>query len=135
MQSMAADFGWAGKKPSEFDSLGFPGNKECIVANSDKKETVNITGVTNKGVPEYTHNGQGADLAPIKVAGFPAYTFTPKTAVGGDCRVVVDVADGQMLFVLWGYPASMGGDPPPVAERCANATKVAEGAMKVLGAS
>jgi len=135
MQSMAADFGWTGKTTSDFDSLGFPGNKECIVSNSAKKETVSITAVTNKGAAEYTHDGQGADLAPIKVTGFPAYTFTPKTAVGGDCRVVVDVADGQMLFVLWGFAASMGGDPPPVAERCANATKVAEGAMKVLGAS
>ncbi|MFD1049841.1 hypothetical protein ACFQ1S_32065 [Kibdelosporangium lantanae] len=81
MQSMAADFGWTGKTTSDFDSLGFPGNKECIVTNSAKKETVSITGVTNKGVPEYTHDGRGGDLAPIRVAGFPAYTFTPKTAV------------------------------------------------------
>jgi hypothetical protein len=135
MNSMAADFGWTGKTMSDFDSLGFPGNKECIVSNNAKKETVTITGVTTKGVAEYTHNGQGANLAPIKVTGFPAYIFTPKNAVGGDCRVVVDVADGQMLFVLWAFAVSMGGDPPPVEQRCANATKVAEGAMKVLGAS
>jgi hypothetical protein len=135
MNAMAAGFGWTGKSTSDFESLGFPGNKECIVTNSDKKETVNITGVTNKGVPEYTHNGQGANLAPIKVAGFPAYTFTPKTAVGGDCRVVVDVADGQLLYVSWAVQVTTGAAVPPVEQRCASATKVAEGAMKVLGAA
>jgi len=135
MQSMAADFGWTGKTPSEFDSLAVPGNKECIVANTAKKETVTIAAITNKGAVEFTHDGKGEGVAPIKIVGFPAYTFVPKTAVGGDCDVLVDVADGQMLYVAWGVQVSTGAAVPPPEERCANATKVAEGAMKVLGAS
>jgi hypothetical protein len=124
--------GWTGRDPLETDSLEFRATKECVTSNSTTGQSIAITLVTNLGVAAYSDNGQRPGFSPTTVAGFPAYKLA-QTSSPKRCFIDVDVADGQLLDVLWAF--TVAGDPPPQSELCASATKAADAAMKVLGAS
>lgn len=124
----AAEFGWSGDTPREGDSLAFPGTRDCVVSGTTSQFGFDVTAVTTQGVAEYTQNGQG--LTPITAAGFPGFTFSRLATA---CTAIVDVADGQMLHVVWTYLDTK--NIPPKETLCANAAKGATGAMKALGAS
>ncbi|TCO65005.1 uncharacterized protein DUF3558 [Actinocrispum wychmicini] len=126
----AAEFGWAGRTPSEGDSLAFPGTKDCLVNSPASHFVFSVTAVVTQGVAEYTSNGQMPGITPTTIAGFPA--FVVPGGVDG-CAVTIDVADGQLLDVGWAPTGTQAS--PPRETQCANATKGAVGAMKVLGAS
>lgn len=73
----------------------------------------------------------GAEV--ITVAGFPAVrTRSPRAAPGRQCDVLVDVADGFNLEVVYIYT---GGTVPTQEEACAKATTAATMAMETLLAS
>lgn len=87
----------------------------------------NIELVTNKGIDYW--KGQGnLDVAPTKVAGFPAKQVTFKGGTSVECSVAVDVADNQQMFMQFlPIGRDVSGD-----QMCQNAAKGAELALATL---
>jgi hypothetical protein len=132
MSQVQAEFGWQGAKLAPKPALAFPGMTQCIVL-ADNPSAGTITTVTNKDAEEFIHGGQSDEVQRITIAGFPAFTITPGSSVTAACFTGVNVADSQMLYIQWDYIST--GQKPPVQEMCANATRLATAAMRVLGAS
>lgn len=81
------------------------------------------------GIEQFTDRDVPVELTPLTVGEFPAIRAVPD-AFTDFCIVVVDVADGQALDVLF---RNGGEDPPiPQPELCASAQDVAERALANL---
>lgn len=130
LQNLAAEFGFQGKTPTPGRSAAFPGSAECIVINSAPVFGLAITHAVNVDTAEFgaTANGKSS---PLTVEGFPGFLLEGQ--YGSECYVGLDVADKQMFYLQWSYNRPSG--VPPMSELCANATKAATSAMKVLIAS
>lgn len=107
----------------------FPGSKDCFASGIKANMGLGLTAVVNEGFDSYTGSVR-AEVVSGEVAGFPFALVRPQRPQS--CFGVVDVNDGQMLYLSLG--TGSGEPPTPQDKMCQLVPKIAEVAMKVLGA-
>lgn len=122
-------FGLDGRPPLADESSLFPGARQCYAVGVGNNLGLTLVAVVDEGAREYidTVNVPASESA---VAGYPTWVLTPKDP--GGCFGVVDVNDGQLLFVNYGQPVP--GEQPvvPQAQLCAAVPEIAAAALAAL---
>ncbi|MDQ3576800.1 MAG: DUF3558 domain-containing protein [Actinomycetota bacterium] len=118
-----------GSKPRPGESAPFPGSKICTVSARKSNVILGIELVTTEGFTSYTGSIIGT-VEPTSVAGYPAALIRNKP--GTSCFSVVDVKDGQMLYIQATVGDPKDQPPQPQDALCDLASKITEAGMKSL---
>nr|CEL15723.1 hypothetical protein [Kibdelosporangium sp. MJ126-NF4]CTQ93648.1 hypothetical protein [Kibdelosporangium sp. MJ126-NF4] len=129
VEKIIGELGFAGQKPSAKPALGFKDSEACLVSEMKRGFGMQLIHAMNFNALEY--GATAAVSRPVTMEGYPALVLEGNYK--SDCYVAVDVADKQMFYVQW--TDDIPGTDPPMSELCANATKAAAAAMKVLVSS
>lgn len=113
------------------NSSVFPGSKDCSASGVRSNMGLGLTAVVTEGFDSYTGsiNPDKAAVTNGEVGGFRFAQVRPTRPES--CFGVVDVNDGQMLYLVIGSYS----DPPASQDTmCGLVPRITEVAMKVLGA-
>ncbi|SDF59503.1 Protein of unknown function [Lentzea fradiae] len=106
------------------------GSKTCSNNYEDPAYSSSIYTLLNGGVDRLKQTIGEAELAAVRVAGYPAYVDKRDTAAGPACDVYVDANDGQLLLV--NAVGGFGEDGATVDGACERATGLANAVGPVL---
>ncbi|MFL6120933.1 DUF3558 family protein [Actinophytocola sp.] len=125
------DLGLDTDRPPLAESSGlFPGSKECFNNGTAANLALTVVAVLNQGATQYL-DGADADVDRKDADGFPLYVLT-NGASPDSCFGVLDVDDGQMLFINYGL-ASPGSQPvTPQNTLCQRVQDIARSALALL---
>jgi hypothetical protein len=118
------------RPPLADDSSLFPGSKECFNNGTAANLALTLVGVVHQGAKEYL-DGANAEVHETDVGGFPLYVLTTE-ASPGSCFGVLDVDDGQMLFVNYGLASPSSEPVTPQDTLCRRVQDIARAALPLL---
>jgi Protein of unknown function (DUF3558) len=111
-------------------SAVFPGAKDCFAGGIKNNLSLTLIAVTSEGAESFV-DGANAEPSASTAAGFPLTVLKP--ANPANCFGVVDVADGQLLYVAYGL-ASPGQQPVTGQDKlCSTVPVIAEAAITAIG--
>ncbi|MDQ3788265.1 MAG: DUF3558 domain-containing protein [Actinomycetota bacterium] len=117
------------RPPTGGDSTFFPGSKDCFANGIEANLGLTITAVVDQGAKEYAE-GSGAETTETDVEGFPLYVV--KAPNPDSCFGMLDVADGQMLYINYGL-STPGTEPAtPQDTLCTRVPQIAAAALAEL---
>jgi len=118
------------RPPLAGDSSLFPGSKDCFANGLQQNVALLVVAVVNQGVAEYL-DGANAEVQQSDANGFPLYVLTTQ-ASPDTCFGVLDVNDGQMLFINYGHGDTEPGQGVPQATLCQRVPDIARAALARL---
>lgn len=118
------------RPPTGGPSSAFPGAQDCFANGPAANLGLTIVAVVDQGAGEYLDGAQG-DVEEAAAKGFPTYVV--KTSDQAACFGVVDVNEGQLLFLNYGL--NIAGEEPvtPQATLCDRIPTIAAAAITQLG--
>lgn len=117
------------RPPTGGDSTFFPGSKDCFANGVEANLGLMLTAVVDQGAKEYAESS-GAESSETEVRGFPLYVV--KSPNPDSCFGLLDVADGQMLYINYGL-STPGTEPvTPQDTLCARVPRIADAALAEL---
>jgi hypothetical protein len=125
-------FGLDGDRPpTGGDSSIFPGAKDCFAGGIQANLGLSLVAVADQGAAEFL-DGTRAEVTDTEAAGYPLHVLKP--ADPNSCFGVLDVADGQLLYLSYGLNM-LGEDPvTPQVQLCQTVPAIAAAALAQLGA-
>jgi hypothetical protein len=117
------------RPPTGGDSTFFPGSKDCFANGIEANLGLTLTAVVDQGAKEYAE-GAGAETTETDVQGFPLYVLKGPTP--DSCFGLLDVADGQMLYINYGLSAPGSEPVTPQETLCTRVPQIAEAALAKL---
>jgi hypothetical protein len=116
--------------PDREPSVLYPGEvSSCTISGDDPAISFYIQAVTTAGIEFFTTGQTASEVRIIELARFPAAVAAP-VHTDDSCKVLVDIAPGQMLDV---QARSAGEDPPiPEDQLCSDAQSAANLVMDTL---
>lgn len=105
------------------------GSKTCTANFEDRTYVSSIYTLLNGGVDRLKRTVGEAELTPVQIAGYPAYTDQRDGGLGPVCDVYVDANDGQLLLVN-----AIGDSKTTADATCEQAKKIANAVGAVLAA-
>jgi hypothetical protein len=117
-------------QPARQPSLLYPGEvSSCSTRGTESPNSIYVQVVTTAGIEFFTSGQTASEVRLIEMAGFPAAVAKPLN-LDDSCKVLVDVAPGQMLDV---QARALLQDPPiPQDQVCSDAEQAANMAMDTL---
>lgn len=114
------------------DSAVFPGNPSCFTLGFKTNLGLSVVTVSTEGVSSYI---ESVDVypTPVTVKGYPAYVLAPEDQPE-DCYGVVDVNDGQLLYLSYGLNLPDAEPITPQQALCERIPELAEALLTGLGA-
>jgi hypothetical protein len=111
-------------------SLLFPGSADCAASGIDTNASMLAVAVTTRDAPSYVDSANVAEKADGLAAGYPMTVLTPHKT--DSCLAVVDVHDGQMLYVSYST-AKVGTRPVlPQPQLCQRVAEIATAAVALM---
>ncbi|GAB1512241.1 DUF3558 family protein [Actinophytocola sp. KF-1] len=115
------------RPPTGGDSTFFPGSKDCFANGIDANLGLTLTAVVDQGAAEYA---EGTDNSETDVDGFPLYVVKPPNP--DSCFGLLDVADGQMLYINYGLSAPGSEPVTPQDTLCTRVPQIAKAVLAKL---
>lgn len=119
------------RPPLAGESDLFPGSKDCFANGIRNNVSLLVIAVTTEGARSYVDSANVVDRADSTAAGFPLTVLTPRNPA--TCLGIVDVHDGQMLYVSYGLGSPIEQPVTPQAELCRTVPVIATAAIGALG--
>lgn len=118
------------RPPLAGDSSIFPGSKDCFANGVKANLSLLVVAVLDEGAGEFVKSAN-AEVDQTDASGFPLYVLTNQ-ASPDTCFGVLDVNDGQMLYLSYGL-ASPGTEPAtPQTTLCQRIQDIARAALGQL---
>jgi hypothetical protein len=118
------------RPPLAGDSGLFPGSKDCFNNGTEANLALTLVAVVDQGATRYL-DGANAKVDQKDANGFPLYVLTTPPSPQS-CFGVLDVNDGQMIFINYGV-ASSGSQPnTPQTTLCQRVPDIAKAALALL---
>lgn len=118
------------RPPLPGDSNLFPGSKDCFNNGTAANLALTLVAVVNQGAAAYL-DGANADIDRTDANGFPLYVLTTE-ASPQSCFGVLDVNDGQMIFINYGVASSSSQPATPQSTLCERVPEIAKAALALL---
>ncbi|MFC7624541.1 DUF3558 domain-containing protein [Microlunatus sp. GCM10028923] len=114
------------------DSAVFPGNPSCFTLGFRTNLGLSVVTVSTEGVTSYIES-VNVYPTPVTVKGYPAYVLAPERQPE-NCYGVVDVNDGQLLYLSYGLNIPDEEPITPQQKLCEQVPQLAEELLAGLGA-
>lgn len=123
-------YGLDGRAPVGGTSALFPGNKDCFSGGIDHNLSLSLVAVRDKDAGEFTRTAN-AQVTEFDAEGYPLYVLRNETT--WSCFGVLDVHDGQFVWI--GYGMGNPADRPvtPLAKLCKTVPLIAASTVSALG--
>jgi uncharacterized protein DUF3558 len=118
------------RPPLAGDSGLFPGSKDCFNNGTQANLALTLVAVVNKGATQYL-DGANAKIVRTEVLGFPLHVLTTPQSPQS-CFGVLDVNDGQMIFINYGVATSSSQPDTPQITLCQRVPDIARAALALL---
>jgi len=118
------------RPPLAGDSSLFPGAKDCFANGIKNNVALLVIGVTDQGAKEFAEFATVASKSETKAAGYPLTVLTPQAP--GSCLGVLDVHDGQLLYISYALGNPTGQPVTPQAELCRTVPAIATAVVGAL---
>lgn len=120
----------AGHPPRASKSSIFPNSTNCFAEGVAKNLSVSVVGVVSQGFDSYVSTSI-AQVTKGTAAGFPSAVIKGQDKTV--CFDVVDVHDGQMVYVAYGMNSPTGKPATPQPTLCQRAQAIAAAVTTALG--
>jgi hypothetical protein len=126
------DYGLDGDRPPlAGDSSLFPGARDCFANGIRNNVSLLVVAVTDQGAQPFAESANVAAKTVTVAAGYPLTVLTPRAPAS--CLGVLDVHDGQMLYLSYGLGSPNAQPVTPQARLCRTIPAVAAAAVGALG--
>jgi hypothetical protein len=122
-------YGLDGRAPVGGTSSLFPGNKDCFSGGIDHNLALTLVAVQDKDAAEFTETAN-AEVTEFDAEGYPLYVL--RNSSTWSCFGVLDVHDGQFVWI--GYGMGNPSDRPvtPLAKLCKTVPLIAASTVSAL---
>lgn len=118
------------RPPLGGDSTIFPGSKDCFAGGIEKNLSLTLVAVTDESAESFVESAN-ADVTSGEAAGFPLSVLKP--AQPANCFGVLDVHDGQFIYVAYGLGSPAEQPVTPQDQLCEAVTTIATATIGALG--
>jgi len=118
------------RPPLAGDSGLFPGSKDCFNNGTEANLALTLVAVVGQGASQYL-DGANAEIDQTDANGFPLYVLTTPPSPQS-CFGVLDVNDGQMIFINYGVATSGSQPDTPQTTLCQRVPDIARAALALL---
>jgi Protein of unknown function (DUF3558) len=119
------------RPPLAGESSLFPGAKDCFANGRQNNVSLLLVGVTDQGAKEFAEFANVAAKSDVVAAGYPLTVLTPQAPAS--CLGVLDVDDGQMLYISYGLASPREQPVTPQAQLCRTVPAIASAAVAGIG--
>lgn len=119
------------RPPLAGDSSLFPGAKDCFANGIRNNVSLLVVAVTDQGAKEFAEFASVASKSDTVAAGYPLTVLTPQAPAS--CIGLLDVNDGQMLYISYGLGSPTAQPVTPQAELCSTVPAIATATVGALG--
>ncbi len=124
-------YGLDGRKPVGSTSGFFPGNKACYSGGFAKNLGLTLVAVKDKGAAEFLETAN-AEITEFDAQGYPLYLLQNEEIVGL-CLGLLDVHDGQFVWITYGMASTTDRPEIPSAKFCKTVPVIAASTVTALG--
>jgi len=121
----------ADRPPLAGESDLFPGAKDCFAGGRSNNVSLLIVAVTSQGASSYVDTANVAARSDTSAAGYPLTVLTPENPAS--CIGIVDVHDGQLLYISYALNSPVEQPVTPQPELCRTVPAIATAAIGALG--
>src|SRR3954447_5952675 len=122
-------YGLDGRAPVGGDSSLFPGNQDCFSGGIDHNLGLTLVAVRDKGASEFTETAN-AQVREFDAEGYPLYVLRNEST--WSCFGVLDVHDGQFLWISYGMGNPADRPVTPLAKLCKTVPLIAASTVSAL---
>lgn len=119
------------RPPLAGESSLFPGAKDCFANGRQNNVSLLLVAVTDQGAKEFAEFATVAAKSDVVAAGYPLTVLTPQAPPS--CLGVLDVNDGQMLYISYSLASPREQPVTPQAQLCRTVPDIAAAAVAALG--
>jgi Protein of unknown function (DUF3558) len=123
-------YGLDGRAPVGGTSQIFPGNKDCFAGGIDKNLALTLIAVTDQDAGEFVETAN-AQVTEFDAQGYPLSVLKP--AQQTNCFGVLDVHDGQLVWIAYGLGSPTERPVTPQDQLCKTVPMIAASAVAALG--
>lgn len=124
-------YGLDGRAPVGGDSSIFPGNKDCFSGGIDKNLSLTLVAVADKDAGDFVDTAN-AEVTEFDAEGYPLYVLENDQATF-TCFGVLDVHDGQFVWIAYGMGSPTDRPVTPKARLCKTVPMIAASTVSALG--
>lgn len=117
------------RPPLGGDSTIFPGSKDCFAGGIEKNLSLTLVAVTDESAESFVAS-VNADVTGGAAAGFPLSVLEP--AQPANCFGVLDVHDGQFIYLAYGLGNPAEQPVTPQVKLCETITTIATATIGAL---
>lgn len=119
------------RPPLAGDSSLFPGAKDCFAGGIRNNLSLLVVAVTDEGARSFVDSANVAARTETAAAGYPLTVLTPQAPA--NCFGVLDVHDGQMLYISYGLGSPTEQPATPQERLCRTVPAIATDLVGALG--
>ena len=119
------------RPPLGGESSLFPGAKDCFAGGIQHNLSLLVVAVTGEGARSFVDSANVAAKTETVAAGYPLTVLTPRAPAS--CFGVLDVHDGQMLYISYGLGNPNDQPVTPQDRLCRTIPALATAAVGALG--
>jgi hypothetical protein len=123
-------YGLDGRAPVAGTSQIFPGNKDCFAGGIDKNLSLTLIAVTDQDAADFVSTAN-AQVTDFDAQGYPLSVLKP--AQQANCFGVLDVHDGQFVWIAYGLGSPAERPVTPQEQLCNTVPMIAASAVAALG--
>ncbi|MGH3763304.1 DUF3558 domain-containing protein [Actinophytocola sp.] len=123
-------YGLDGRPPLRGTSQVFPGSEQCFANGIDKNLSMTLIAVTDQDADEFVETAN-AEVTDFDAQGYPLAVLKP--AQPANCFGVLDVHDGQFVWVSYGLGNPNDQPVTPQNQICETVPKIAASVVSALG--
>jgi Protein of unknown function (DUF3558) len=122
-------YGLDGRAPVGGDSSLFPGSQDCFSGGIDHNLALTLVAVRDKGASEFTETAN-AQVTEFDAEGYPLYVLRNDST--WSCFGVLDVHDGQFMWISYGMGNPADRPVTPLATLCKTVPLIAASTVSAL---
>ena len=119
------------RPPLAGESDLFPGSRDCFANGIRDNVSLLVIAVTTEGARSFVDSANVTAATDSVAAGYPLTVLTPSNPA--TCLGVLDVHDGQMLYLSYGVGSPLEQPLTPQADLCRTVPSIATAAVGALG--
>ncbi|HEV7647526.1 MAG TPA: DUF3558 family protein [Actinophytocola sp.] len=123
-------YGLDGRAPVGGTSSLFPGNKDCFSGGIDNNLGLTLIAVRDKDAGEFVQTAN-AEVTEFDAEGYPLYVLR-NSASAYTCFGVLDVHDGQFVWIAYGMGNPADRPVTPMAKLCKTVPLIAASTVSAL---
>lgn len=123
-------YGLDGRAPVGGTSSLFPGSRDCFSGGIDHNLSLTLVAVRDQGAGEFTETAN-AQVTQFDAEGFPLYVLRNDST--WSCFGVLDVHDGQFVWIGYGMGNPSGRPVTPLDTLCKTVPLIAASTVSALG--